>query len=91
MLDADQTVVSTLQANVARLGLVQVEVSRADALTWLAGAAQAFDVVFLDPPFGKDLLGSCCERLQSGGWLAAGARVYLEAHAGDRWPEFPRG
>ena len=46
-----------------------------------AGLPRAsFDVVFLDPPFGELALGDLCTLLEHG-WLAAGARVYLERFA----------
>ena len=66
------------------------EFHRADALAFLAGpagrsssgpAAVPFDVVFLDPPFGAGLWGKVASRLDSGGWLAPQAFVYLEAPA----------
>jgi 16S rRNA (guanine966-N2)-methyltransferase len=37
-----------------------------------------FDLVFLDPPFGKQLITQTCERLSQRGWLADGALIYLE-------------
>lgn len=63
------------------------EFHRADALAFLAGPAGRsttvpFDVVFLDPPFGAGLWGKAASRLESGGWLAPQAFVYLEAPAG---------
>lgn len=66
------------------------EFHRADALAFLAGPAGRsssgpvvvpFDVVFLDPPFGAGLWGKTASRLESGGWLAPQAFVYLEAPA----------
>ncbi|MFN7272421.1 MAG: 16S rRNA (guanine(966)-N(2))-methyltransferase RsmD [Gammaproteobacteria bacterium] len=74
------------------------EFHRADALAFLAGpagrsssgpAAVPFDVVFLDPPFGAGLWGKTASRLESGGWLAPQAFVYLEAPAGALPPGLP--
>ena len=71
---------------------------RADALAFLAtrahrtfagGAAgrgdavAPFDIVFLDPPFGAGLWGEAAARLESGGWLARDAFIYIEAPTGD--------
>ena len=55
-----------------------VEVVTADASVWLQGPAHAFDIVFLDPPFGQGLLPRCCELLSGHGWLAPNAYVYTE-------------
>ena len=60
------------------------EFHRADALAFLAGRPAApFDIVFLDPPFGAGLWGKVASRLESGGWLAPEAFIYLEAPVGE--------
>jgi 16S rRNA (guanine966-N2)-methyltransferase len=41
----------------------------------------AFDLAFLDPPYGKGLGEVALERLAAGGWLAEGALVMLERGA----------
>ncbi len=56
-----------------RIKVVQSDVSR-----YLSGDAQAFDVVFLDPPFGMDLAVQTCRQLESCGWLAKYAKIYVE-------------
>ena len=56
------------------------EFHRADALAFLDRRHTApFDIVFLDPPFGAGLWVAAARRLQSGGWLAPEAFVYVEA------------
>ena len=57
-------------------GAVQLE--RASAAQYLARASQPFDLAFLDPPFAGDELAQSIARLESRGWLAGGALVYLE-------------
>ncbi|KRT55184.1 16S rRNA (guanine(966)-N(2))-methyltransferase RsmD [endosymbiont of Ridgeia piscesae] len=83
MLDSAPQAVAQLEQSrqLLRLGEV-VSVMRADALAWLRGAATPFDIVFLDPPFGAQLLSECCRLLSENGWLAEGARIYLEDDAG---------
>jgi 16S rRNA (guanine966-N2)-methyltransferase len=54
-----------------------------DALRLLAQGRDAaglmpFNVVFVDPPFGKGLVAPVLWQLVSGGWLAPDARVYVE-------------
>ena len=66
------------------------EFHRADALAFLAGRPAApFDIVFLDPPFGAGLWGKVATRLDTGGWLAPEAFIYLEAPVGERPPGLP--
>lgn len=35
--------------------------------------------MFLDPPFGKDLLEPACAALETQGWLAADTWIYTES------------
>ncbi len=55
----------------------QVTYLRRDA-TRLGVAAGAFDLVFLDPPYGKGLGEAALASAQAGGWLAPGALVVWE-------------
>lgn len=48
-----------------------------------------FDIVFLDPPFAEPVLAETCDLLERGGWLASGARIYLEAPAAAGEPDLP--
>ena len=48
-----------------------------NALSWLAGEGQPFDVVFLDPPFRKSLLAETALLLEQRGWLADEAWIYV--------------
>jgi 16S rRNA (guanine966-N2)-methyltransferase len=67
------------------------QVVRSDAARYLDGPVQAFDLVFLDPPFDAKVLPDICARLERGGWLAPGGYAYLEAPAGAGPPELPPG
>jgi len=49
-----------------------------DAARYLAGPPQAFDLVFLDPPFAAGALATSVAQLEARGWLKAGSRVYIE-------------
>lgn len=75
----------TLQQLDTSLGKVHV----ADSLKWLATPPQPFDIVFLDPPFGADVLPSVCLRLEQGGWLAPVALIYIECSATGGLPMLP--
>lgn len=62
-----------------------------DAMRFLEGPARPFDIVFIDPPYRLGLPGLVLARLAAGGWLAPGARVYLEHEAETPPPELPAG
>jgi len=57
LVERDAVLVASLKAVQQRLGGQNVRVERADALQWLARAAErSVDLVFLDPPFDSNLL-----------------------------------
>jgi 16S rRNA (guanine966-N2)-methyltransferase len=62
MVERNARAAHQLRANQARLAAQSIEIAEADALR-LAGSLVpgSFDVVFLDPPFGDDLLGRALE------------------------------
>ncbi|MDE0789656.1 MAG: 16S rRNA (guanine(966)-N(2))-methyltransferase RsmD [Woeseiaceae bacterium] len=68
-----------LGLNIASLEASGAELHNVDASKYLQeSTAEAFDVVFLDPPFADDLHDELCRLLATEGWLAADARVYIE-------------
>jgi 16S rRNA (guanine966-N2)-methyltransferase len=67
-----------------RIKVVQSDVSR-----YLDGQAQAFDVVFLDPPFGRNLAVQTCKQLEAYGWLAQHAKIYVETERHFGFPGMP--
>ncbi|MEJ2515717.1 MAG: 16S rRNA (guanine(966)-N(2))-methyltransferase RsmD [Gammaproteobacteria bacterium] len=54
------------------------DVRRETAESYLAGPPEAFDVVFLDPPFRQGRVEPALQRLVDGGWLRPSALVYIE-------------
>ncbi len=66
------------------------QVVRADALEYLAGAARPMDIVFLDPPFGAQLLSDTAALLEQRRWLKAKALIYVECAARAAPPSLPR-
>jgi 16S rRNA (guanine966-N2)-methyltransferase len=52
---------------------------------------QAFDIVFLDPPFADARYEELCRLIHERGWLAPGALVYIEQDRREDLPDLPRG
>ncbi|MDN5850552.1 MAG: 16S rRNA (guanine(966)-N(2))-methyltransferase RsmD [Nitrococcus sp.] len=79
LVERSQAVVRALRENVYRLRADKaVQIIHADARRFLSGRAEPFDLVFLDAPFRSALIERVCPRLDSAGWLADGAVIYLE-------------
>ena len=82
LVDDDPRVAKTLREQLQLLKAVQVQVVQADVDDFLSGTPRAFDIVFLDPPFREGRLSGCILQLESRGWLADEAWVYLEVEHG---------
>jgi 16S rRNA (guanine966-N2)-methyltransferase len=58
------------------------------ALDFLASNSDTWDIVFVDPPFGADLVEPSCALLNRPGLLAQAALVYVETAKREQ-PDFP--
>jgi len=88
-VEANKAVSEQLQKNLKTLDALELgQIFQQDALSLLRrGAGQAFDLVFLDPPFDGELLPETIALLHEHAWLAEGALVYIEqASKGDLCP-----
>lgn len=91
LVEKDARAVACMREQAATLGAAQIQVIQADVRSWLQGAASAFDIVFLDPPYGSEDLGDLCTRLAGNAWLAPGALVYLETRVSPEPLKLPPG
>jgi len=82
-VERDARAAQALRANLARLKASAGQVAVLDAGLYLQGAAQPYDLVFLDPPFALELWPALARQLEQGGWLAARGWVYVESPRGD--------
>ncbi|GLP97818.1 16S rRNA (guanine(966)-N(2))-methyltransferase RsmD [Paraferrimonas sedimenticola] len=88
LFEMDAKVSKQLQNNLKTLGANNAKVRQGDTLKLLSTApSQGFDLIFIDPPFRRDLIAPTLERLQQG-WLAQGALIYLECEQ-ECHPELP--
>jgi len=74
--------IAALSANIAACRAEAItRVLRRDAL--VPGAGDPHGLVFLDPPYGQNLVPRALEALAAGGWLGAAALVVAELGPGD--------
>jgi 16S rRNA (guanine966-N2)-methyltransferase len=91
-VERDAHAAASLRETLSTLGGQGSVVDSRDAFAFLAQPpTRPFDVVFLDPPYDQQWLPRLCAALESGGWLAPGARIYLEDAAGRGPPALPPG
>jgi 16S rRNA (guanine966-N2)-methyltransferase len=71
-----------LREHYRALNTTQLQLVEADALRFLLAPGQAFDIVFLDPPFGHNMIQPVCVLLEQNGWLSSSAKIYIETEVG---------
>ncbi len=81
---------SILKGNISLLEVEdQAKILRADARN-LPKADKPFDVVFLDPPYGRGLAGPCMESLLEKNWVDKTSLIVLECDKNEEL-EIPEG
>ena len=70
-----------IKENTVKLAANQIKIIQSDVFRFLAGDASPFDLVFLDPPFGKNMAQQTCHWLEDKGWLVVHAKVYVEVES----------
>jgi len=90
-VDRDPRIGAYLRDTLARLKSGDGKVLAGEAIRCLDELEGAFDVVFLDPPFGAGLLPPLLAKLALPGRLSPGAFIYIESEAEAGQPALPPG
>ena len=80
-VDNHAQVCRQLKANTELLASTQVKIVQQEVFRYLAGDAEAFNLVFLDPPFGQGLAVQAANWLEDKLWLASHAKIYIEVES----------
>ncbi|MCM5511299.1 MULTISPECIES: 16S rRNA (guanine(966)-N(2))-methyltransferase RsmD [unclassified Vibrio] len=78
MIELNPNAFKQLEKNIADLNSDNLTAINSDALSFLQQAGTPHHVVFIDPPFRKGLLEQTVTLLESNGWLANDAMIYIE-------------
>ncbi|HLS19057.1 MAG TPA: 16S rRNA (guanine(966)-N(2))-methyltransferase RsmD [Paracoccaceae bacterium] len=79
-----------IRENVERLRLTgETKIWRRDATRLGPCRSAPFDLIFADPPYGRDLGGKALASARAGGWIAPGAIIVLEFGRDEAAPELP--
>lgn len=90
LVEKHKKVFSSICENIDRLDASdQIQVMRTDALAFLKGPSRVFDLVFLDPPFGQDIVPLTCQLLERCSWLSATAKIYVEMESSAATADLP--
>ena len=83
-VDAADNAVRFIQRNLESTGFCErARVIQADAGKFLKKHQGAYDIIFLDPPYGKELPGRALAALHRTGWIADDAVVIVQHHPKD--------
>jgi 16S rRNA (guanine966-N2)-methyltransferase len=94
LVESDPAAFGVLRKNVESLGAAEAESHLLDyrqALRRLRARSARFDLVFLDPPYGKGLASDSAAGLSRAGLLAPGGEVVVEEAFRVPEAEFPEG
>ena len=90
-VDEAAAVAQSLREELERLGgKARGRVLQTTAARYLGTPAEPFDVIFLDPPFGRDALAQPIALIEAGGWIKPGGSVYLECERQAGAPLLPK-
>ena len=88
-VDDGAKALALIRANIAKMRAeAETRVIRQDARKLGPNAGAGYELVFLDPPYGKDLGAAALAEVLKGGWLAPDAMVVWEEGAA---PDMPAG
>jgi len=75
-----------IEVNLKRLNVDNATVYTQSAKNFLLSTqtVKGFDIVFLDPPYGDELLTESMTLLEQGQWLNTNAKIYIEAASDDK-------
>jgi 16S rRNA (guanine966-N2)-methyltransferase len=88
-VDESESALGNIRQHLATLGARGAHCERGNVRQFLARGSVQVDIVFADPPFDQEWSRELCTLLLQGGWLAPGARIYLETSASHGEPELP--
>jgi len=88
LLELNKQAAKQLEQNKLLLKTDKVIVKQTNTLDYLQQSISPFDLIFLDPPFHKQLAEQCATLLNNG-WLAANALIYVEMEANNNSQQLP--
>lgn len=82
-IEFDPSAAKQLAQNIATLKLQNAQVRHTNSLSFLEqkNSNTPFDLVFVDPPFRKNLAQTSCNLLEINNWLSEEALIYVEVES----------
>ncbi len=81
LIEQDRETAETLRESLRMLDADKIAVHQADALQWIKTTNQVFDIIFLDPPFGKNMIEQCLSLLAESECVVEQTLIYVESES----------
>jgi len=81
LIEQDRETTETLRESIKMLDTDKIIVHQADALQWIKAADQVFDIIFLDPPFGKNMIEQSLSLLAESECVSEQTLIYVESES----------
>ena len=81
LIEQDRNTTETLRESIKMLDADKIVVHQADALQWIKTADQVFDIIFLDPPFGKNMIEQSLSVLAESECVGKQTLIYVESES----------
>ncbi len=81
LIEQDRETAETLRETLRMLDADKIIVHQVDALQWIKTAEQVFDIIFLDPPFGKNMIEQCLSLLAESECVGEQTLIYVESES----------
>lgn len=78
-VEQDRKTAEVLRESLKMLDTEEVVVHEMDALQWIKSVNEPFDIIFLDPPFGQNLIEQSLARLHESGCVSEQTLIYVES------------
>ncbi|QOQ68695.1 16S rRNA (guanine(966)-N(2))-methyltransferase RsmD [Photobacterium damselae] len=79
MIELDPKAAAQLKQNLTAIGATNATLHNTNSVNFLNQAGTPHDLVFIDPPFRKDLIQQVITALEANHWLSPNALIYIEA------------
>ena len=81
LIEQDRETTETLRESLKMLDTDKIIVHQADSLQWIKAADQVFDIIFLDPPFGKNMIEQSLSLLAESECVSEQTLIYVESES----------
>jgi 16S rRNA (guanine966-N2)-methyltransferase len=81
LIEQDSKTAETLRESLKMLDTDKIIVHQADVLQWIKAADQIFDIIFLDPPFGKNMIEQSMSLLAESECVSEQTLIYVESES----------